>query len=351
MSLAYDCVAALRAGEPRGQESLDHVCRAALRRLVERLFAGASPMPDPDQLTQRSLLWAAMYLRTCRPEEFREVSVEEFRARVVLAAARMLTPPDAKPIAQQPRLWARLARWIRPDGPALRSSAFMVWRHTRPLEAVGGDWIGIARGEAGSIWVLVADVTGHGLGAFILARALPTLWDQPSIGAARSSSGDPAGLLGLLGREVSEVLPDDLFVEATLSRFTASGEMTVAAAGGCPVVIREAASGRAQCLKVGGHFLGMDRYDLPPRVPLSSRLRSGDEVLMATDGLFDQPNGEAGPLQASLDRLLSGPVRGKTSLHDAALRAIRDALKHRPQHDDIAIATVKYRGGGQVPSS
>jgi hypothetical protein len=355
MSLAYDCVAALRDGDPRGRRLLDQLCGDPLHRLVQRLFTGVSPAPDSARLAQRALVWAALYLRSREPEEFRDVGVTEFQARVVLAAARMLTPPDAQPGPLRPPLWTRLLGlwtwllgWVRSGGLTVRSAAFLVRRHSRPLEAVGGDWIGVARGEGEAIWVMVADVTGHGLGAYILAQALATLWEQPCVIAARSGAGGPAELLGLVGRKLAEALPDDLFVEATLGRFNPAGNLTVSAAGACPVVIREAASGRAECHEVGGYWLGMDQEDMPPRLPWSRALRSGDEVLMATDGLFDQPNDQAGPLKACLGQLLSRPARGHVCLHDAAVRAVREALRRQPQFDDIAIATVTYRGGGRA---
>jgi serine phosphatase RsbU (regulator of sigma subunit) len=219
------------------------------------------------------------------------------------------------------------------------SEAYHVRLFFRPHGAVGGDWFDVEAGAGGDVWVLVADVSGKGRPANLLASGLPHLWRTERVREGRRRGLPPGEVLALLGSELEACLPDCVFVEATLGRFTPAGRATVASAGACPVVLRR---GRVEVHKLGGPPLGLADVRAP-RGEGSWDLRPGDECLLATDGLFDQRAGAAGRerLAGRLPALLD--EGGAASLHDAVADGLRRAVEAHGQDDDIAVVTVAFR--------
>ena len=317
----------LPSGDPAARARLEAWCAAPVRRLVDRLLAPAPA--EADRLARRALRWLEMYLRSRDPAEFRAVGGTAFRMRLLVAAWRLLSDPaEAGP---------------PPPGRAAEvppSEAYQVRLFFRPHGVVGGDWFDIEAGDAGEVWVLVADVSGKGLPANLLASGLPHLWRTERVRAARRRALSPGDVLALLGRELEACLPDGVFVEATLGRFGPGGRVTVASAGACPVVVRR---GRVEVHRLGGPPLGLADVR-GPRGERGWDLRPGDECLLATDGLFDQRSGAAGEDRLS-DRLpaLLDEAGAPASLHEAVAAGLRRAVEAYGQDDDIAVVTVAFR--------
>jgi hypothetical protein len=324
----------LQQGDPAARARLEAWCAAPVRRLVDRLLA---PPPDQaDRLARRTLRWLEMYLRSRDPAEFRAVGGTAFRMRLLAAAWRLLS----EPAEAGPRPPDRAAE-VPP------SEAYHVRLFFRPHGAVGGDWFDVEAGDAGDVWVLVADVSGKGLPANLLASGLPHLWRTERVREGRRRGLPPGEVLAHLGRELEECLPDCVFVEATLGRFTPAGRATVASAGACPVVVRR---GRVEVHTLGGPPLGLADVR-GPRGERTWDLRAGDECLLATDGLFDQRAGTAGDrLSGRLPALLD-EAGAPASLHEAVADGLRRALEAYGQDDDIAVVTVAFRTpeGRDVP--
>jgi hypothetical protein len=143
--------------------------------------------------------------------------------------------------------------------------------------------------------------------------------------------------------ELEAVLPDDLFVEAVAGRFTPSGEATVAAAGGFHPILRRSKANVLESLSLSGCFLGLEIGD---RDQSRWELDDGDELMLATDGLFDQPCGA----EERLGRLLSSRCQDQLrseprALHEAVVAVLGKVLGQHPQHDDITVVTLRRRGG------
>src|SRR5262249_36301910 len=156
------------------------------------------------------------------------------------------------------------------------AEAYELWAYTTPLDRVGGDWWDFDAEPGSVLWVIVGDVTGHGYPAYLLAAGLPHLWHSRPIAELRAGACEPRELLGALGRELEAVLPDDLFVEAALGRFSPSGEAVLAAAGGVCPVLRRSGLPRAEVLTLRGCFLGLEWGD---RDQCAWSLEAGDELL------------------------------------------------------------------------
>lgn len=140
---------------------------------------------------------------------------------------------------------------------------------------------------------------------------------------------------------LKDCLPDGVYAECTLVRLDPEGSVTVAPAGGSRVLLR--LGGRSPDLhKLRGTWLGLARPSSADQ--RSWKLEGGDELLLGSDGAFDQLVDRLDDLPESL-----GGLPRQTSLFEAARDALLRALEHVPQRDDITLVLLRRRhGGGDV---
>jgi serine phosphatase RsbU (regulator of sigma subunit) len=202
----------------------------------------------------------------------------------------------------------------------------------------GGDWYGGRLGDDGTLWLILADITGHGYAAYLLANALPAVWLKLWTDHALVNA-EPGDVLGVMHDLLHDCLPEDVYAECTLLRLDGDGRATVSPAGGSRLLLRQARGGPLELLKLRGTWLGLDR---PTTVDQHCcRLEPGDELLMGTDGIFDQILDHVGP-GADLAQLVEGSL-GEGGLLEAAQAVLRRALSARPQKDDITVVTIQRR--------
>jgi hypothetical protein len=327
----FELVSALHAGDSQARAVLEAWCGALMTRLVakadERL---GSQGGDHTKFVRRALRWVEMYLRAREPSVYQGVGRQTFLLSLLVAASRWLDPfnPDA------PEVFA-LSQG-EPD-----FEAYEVRSYVRPLERVGGDWWDHDVEPGRTLWVILGDVTGHGYPAYLLAAGLPHLWRAKAIAELRARVHEPRALLGALGRELEAVLPDDLFVEAVLGRFSSSGEAVLAAAGGGHPILRRARADLPEFHSLSGCLLGLE---LGERDQCSWSLDAGDELLLATDGLFDQPASADERLGKRLAELCRGELSAGRDLHAAVVEVLGRILGEYAQHDDITVITLRHHG-------
>ncbi len=229
-----------RADGARGR--LWEAVRAPLDRLMGEVMARRRLDQDRDRLTLHALHLAETWLRTRPPREFDRLSWEAFRNAVVLHVARLsLSPFGGRPASQ-----------LSPDagdGPAPLPPCNVYQNETffLPYERIGGFWYGgdwYAGRKTGddALWVIVADVTGHGYHAYLLASALPHVWE--ACWRAAPPDAQPADLLRAMHDLLETCLPEGVYAECTLVRLDPRGEAVVAPAGGTRMYLRRAARRR-----------------------------------------------------------------------------------------------------------
>jgi serine phosphatase RsbU (regulator of sigma subunit) len=213
-----------------------------------------------------------------------------------------------------------------------------------PYERLGhhwfsGDWYAGRHHEDGSLWVLLADVTGHGYWAHLLASALPEVWER-CWALLPPGPPQPADVLAVMHELLADCLPEGVFLECTLACLHPGGQATVAPAGATRLLLRRASAERPDLLLLRGMWLGLcppTRADQHTCV-----LAHGDEILLATDGVFDQLTEEGAVLGEGLPEELAGP--GPLLQR---VRALLDrALERAPQKDDITLVLIRRRGPG-----
>jgi hypothetical protein len=331
-----DLVAALQ-GDDSGR-------RAAARKDIRTLFAepiqvlidrhssAADSGRDPDSWAERMLSWQELRLRSARPADYEEQDWNTFFVTELAAINVFLVdtfaPSDTRDGAAGPPP-RRLALPL-PYSPIFHIEAYFL-----PRDHVGGDWYAAESAGGGTLWVMVADVTGKGPAAHLLAEGLPYLWQSRVLTRAREQSRQPRELLDVLDREISPVFPRGVFVEALLGTFSAEGSATVASAGACAIIRRKSGQRQITTEHLPGCWLGVGLDE--PRSQQTWPFLAWDEMAMASDGLIDQRDGE-GRLGDRLRRAEPSPGQ---SLHEQLVQLLENTLSRHHQDDDITLVTVR----------
>jgi hypothetical protein len=323
---------ALRQRRPEARARFWREVREPIERLMGQLIVRHHLAHDREQLTLHALHSAETYLRTRDPVEFDGASPRALQAAVMIHVAKTAAQPLATQGAPTPQTEPL------PECPAYSSQALFL-----PYERVGdcwfgGDWLGGATDDDGALWVILADVTGHGYQAYLLASSLPLVW-RMCWDAVPKGCRQPVILLDDLHHELEDVLPEGIFVEAVLARLGTDGAVTVAPAGGIRIWLRHQGDTQARLHSLRGAWLGL----MPPLAKEQRQwmLRAGEELLLASDGLFDQL---AQP-DSDLNWLPSAPT-GRRPLFEAVRRQLTEQLRDRPQRDDITLVVLQRRSAG-----
>jgi hypothetical protein len=319
-----DLVRALSARAPEAREQLVAFLRPSLARLMAQLGIRHGRDVDRDRLTLYALHLAETWLRTLPPDKTRFLSWAAFRGTVLMQVAKLAAQPftTTRDLVPGPLSLPDCDTW---------SSRILFLPHQRDGDlAFGGDWFGGGRASDGSFWVLLADTTGHGYSAHLLACALPAVWQHCWDRA--SHRAEPATLLSAMHALLEDSLPEGVYVEGTLVRLEPAGAVTVAPAGGTRLLLRRP-SGQLDFIQLRGTWLGLQSPSAADQ--RSWQLEDGDELLLSTDGVFDQL-ADLGPRPAEL---LAEVHEG--TLFEAVERLLRQALELAPQKDDITMILLR----------
>jgi hypothetical protein len=323
---ALELVEALQARLPGAREQLRAWLAEPLAGFVDRLIARHDLPHARDLLVRHSLSALEMYLRTRRADEFAAMTLRTFQATLLVHVGKLVRAPFGRDGARG------MAPDLLPEAVGYEGRAL-----NRPAEHVGGfwfrgDWYGGAAGDDGSLWLFLADVSGPGYPASLVAGHLPHAWRACW---DRAGGGRPVELVAALHDVLKDCLPEGVYIEASLTRFGPDGEVSMAPAGGCRALLRRRGQAPAALHTVGGPWLGRsppsgaDQYDW--------FLHAGDELLLATDGLFDQ-FGDPGGSASRLPTLLAGAAP-EAPLMETVSRLVEQALQDGPPRDDITAVT------------
>lgn len=212
-----------------------------------------------------------------------------------------------------------------------------------PADATGGDYYDFLPMVDGSLGLVIADVSGHGLGPSLLmveTRALLRV-------LARNRT-DPGEILARANRVISEDVEGQHYVTLIIVRLDPHTGDLVYASAGHPAALIVGAHGevRGELKRTGGP-LG---FALGPS-PASAgpvRLAAGDVLLLYTDGLKEARGsklGEHAGEEFGLDRILGVLRTNLTSSAEEIVRALGEAARAfsapEPVEDDLTLLVVK----------
>jgi serine phosphatase RsbU (regulator of sigma subunit) len=109
----------------------------------------------------------------------------------------------------------------------------------------------------------------------------------------------------------------------------------------CRVVLRRSGPDRLTLHDLGGALLG---FEYGGRDQEDFTLRVGDQLALASDGLFEQPDGDDCQLRERLADRAGARLSAGRTLHDAILDVLKETIASCPQRDDVTVITVHFTG-------
>ncbi len=258
------------------------------------------------------------------------VSVEKFRLREEYEAK--LKIEQALAIARSIQL-----NFLPAEPPALEG--LEVWGKSESCDETGGDYYDFFPMKESGLRIVIADVTGHGVGPALLmatARAaLRTLHTEPSL----------SKLMARLNDFIRDDVHDGRFITAFLADIDPRGKtLAHVGAGHTPPIWCRARDGSTQLVASHGPPLGiLGGLDFRPGTTLP--IASGDALLFTTDGIIEASN-EAGEHfgMERLSRIVAEHAGGSAqALGEAVGAAVDDFVQGRPLRDDATLVAVKVR--------
>ena len=217
-------------------------------------------------------------------------------------------------------------------------AGYDVASHYEAAREIGGDFFEIfqLQRRRRAVGVVIADVTGKGIGAGMLMA-----FARPVIHAAMDNSPGPAEALERTNRILVDEIRSGLFITAIAGTLdVATGALRMANAGHEPPLIVPGDGGSIDAIEGGGVLLGAFRSLGVPE--LAVRLRPGDTIVLYTDGVTDAM-GPSGERFGEPRLLMTVEAARRGSAHDI-VAALRDAVAEFrgsvPPADDVTIVVI-----------
>jgi sigma-B regulation protein RsbU (phosphoserine phosphatase) len=196
--------------------------------------------------------------------------------RVVQSAERLLALDKELSIARQ--IQASILPSSMPSVAGL-----VVATRFRPMTAVAGDFYYFLEMGSRRLGVLVADVSGHGVPAALLASMV-----KVAVAAQKLQADHPAAVLTGMNETLEGQLGGQYVTAAHLFLDREAGVMRYSAAGHPPLLRWSPNESRTHELEENGLPLGL--MEVAHYQQLEQPLLAGDRFLLYTDGLVDATN-------------------------------------------------------------
>jgi serine phosphatase RsbU (regulator of sigma subunit) len=152
--------------------------------------------------------------------------------------------------------------------------------HYAPLDPLGGDLYGFARPDEDHLGVLIADASGHGIPAAMVAIMTRLAFAEASRGTAR-----PGEVLAAMNQRLLD-LADERFVTAFYGVLDRKTRRLAYANAGHPFPVRYSArTGQTTELPARGFLLGVMAEEVYAERVVD--LEPGDRLVLFTDGVAD----------------------------------------------------------------
>jgi phosphoserine phosphatase RsbU/P len=198
----------------------------------------------------------------------------------------------------------------------------------RPMTQVAGDFYDFLTLDDHRVTVLIADVSGHGVPAALVASMLKVAFAQQAEHAA-----DPASVLAGLNGILNGVL-DGQFVTAACGHIDlAAHAITYAGAGHPPAILVQRASAEIVELAENGLFLGPFRN--ASYANMRAPFNPGDRLLLYTDGIVESTCTDGEPFGSERLRKFFA-AQGDLEPAGAA-DAVMKTVSAREQEDDLTV--------------
>jgi len=194
-----------------------------------------------------------------------------------------------------------------------------------PMGAVAGDLYDFAAPDDHRIGILVADVTGHGIPAALIASMVKVAFSSQT-----AHAGQPGQLLGGVNQILSGHLVGGQFVTAVYVYIdTERHVVRYARAGHPPALLWQSATQQVIELSEGALFLGFDPSVTYPAADVP--IHRGDRLVLYTDGVVEAVNGADQPF--GRHRLQTFIANNPELAADDFASALLDRVRQWSVHD------------------
>jgi phosphoserine phosphatase RsbU/P len=209
-----------------------------------------------------------------------------------------------------------------------------------PMTSVAGDFYDFIVVDANHIGILIADVSGHGLPAALIASML-----QVALTAQVRHASEPGKVLAGLNQALCGKFQHNFVTAAYVYVDLEKNVMTYGGAGHPPVLLCRKSSGRASQLLENGLVLG--QFEEATYDSLQVQIEAGDRFVLYTDGILETSN--PADEEFGTERFMQFMETRKTlaagPFADALLLELARWLEQPPgegHKDDISLLTVDF---------
>jgi phosphoserine phosphatase RsbU/P len=275
---------------------------------------------------------------------FDEQVIRAFAAHAGTALERAALVDDAK-LSHELQLAVNMGRRIQssflprhlPEIPGYEVGAW--WR---PAELVSGDYYDIVRLRNGRLGLVVADVSGHGVGPSLLMASVRAM-----VHVLTRRRTEPGEIVPLLAETISPDLEGGTFLTLLMAALDPqTHELTYVNAGHGPALLFHRETRTFQSLKSTTFPLGFIT-DFSPIPGLKLTMGAGDLLILATDGLIELLN-DAGDMfgRPRLEQLIQQHCTlAAPDLVMAIQDAIAEFLGDSQPLDDVTLMVVERKLG------
>ena len=259
-------------------------------------------------------------------------------AAVAVETKRLLQEFEAKQqIEQALRIARGIQRTFLPSAPPV-VPGFDVAGFSESCDETGGDYYDYFPHEDGRLSVVVADVTGHGVGSALLMATV-----RAALRALIRTEESLDTLFFQLNNTIADDLRDGRFVTCFMSTVDpVEGLVEHVGAGHTPPIVYRARGGETEVLGSGAPPLGIFRgMDFPQGEPFT--LERGDIMVTLTDGLVEaaRPDGEMFELERVRAALAEASGGSAQEIVDHIQQAVDAWVEGKHLRDDATMVVLK----------
>ncbi|GAB5402394.1 MAG: hypothetical protein Aurels2KO_06250 [Aureliella sp.] len=319
------------------------VSGAALVAAILRLTTLCETWMDPPTFESNWVQWASAFAALCASLMLLGgmSSIEPFfkqmaAAQAALRSEHAMLESYVKETEEELRLAQRIQRQLLPrsvpDFPNLD-----IYGQSDPAEWTSGDYFDYLTLKGGSLAVVVADVSGHGLGPALLMSST-----RASFRGIAPTTDDVGRLLTSGNQAVADAVSESEFVTAMAVQYDATTKsLHYATAGHAGYLVRSDGS----CDRLSGDSPPLG---ILPELEVDTGIRQpvgeGDILVLVTDGILEASNSSESMFgeERLLESVRQNQTESAQSIVRALLAASRNYAGSQPQQDDITAVVVKF---------
>ncbi len=204
-----------------------------------------------------------------------------------------------------------------------------------PASNFSGDIVAATRGPTGDLYVMLADATGHGLGAAICTLpVLSVFYSLAETGAAL------AWIVSEVNHQLLATMPVGRFVAAAVICVDCTRHQAEVWVGGTPdVLLIDAQGGVRQRFPSTQLPLGVQEFEDDQASPQRVELSATDQFVLLSDGLVEAT--DAGGRQFGIDGLIGALAAAPQPERLAAVKsAVGEHTGGLAPHDDVSLLLI-----------